>query len=122
MSTKPDLGAANPDPKTLLLDICRAIVRDAIPATKSGATCFVPKYQIDALRVAVDGAAQSLAARDGWVLVPVEPTPEMKQAALESLRANGIRSDNNELWVAHYCYAAMLAAAPTQPQQEARDG
>ena len=36
-----------------LQDLCERIVRDAIPATDSGATCFVPRYQIDQLREAL---------------------------------------------------------------------
>lgn len=34
----------------------RLIVNGAIPATKSGQTCFVPRYQIDRLRDALDAA------------------------------------------------------------------
>lgn len=33
----------------------RLVVNGAIPATKSGQTCFVPRYQIDRLRDALDG-------------------------------------------------------------------
>ncbi len=51
---------ATPAPAELpLRDVCERIVRDAMPATDSGATCFVPRYQIDQLRTAV---AASLAA------------------------------------------------------------
>ena len=33
-----------------LLALCRQIVDEAMPATASGQTCFVPRYQLDKLR------------------------------------------------------------------------
>lgn len=50
--------------------------------------------------------------QDGWVMVPVEPTPEMQSAA-----AGAIRFDTtpiNKLWTGNAVYKAMLAAAPQQ--------
>lgn len=48
----------------------------------------------------------------GWLMVPVEPTPEMQSAA-----AGAIRFDTtpiNKLWTGNAVYRAMLAAAPQQ--------
>jgi len=61
--------------------------------------------------------SQPYKLRDGWVAVPVEPTPEMQSAA-----AGAIRFDTtviNKLWTGNAVYKAMLAAAP---QQEAKSG
>src|SRR5690606_24318948 len=41
-----------------LQDLCERIVRDATPTTDSGATCFVPRYQIDQLREALSAVPQ----------------------------------------------------------------
>ena len=49
-----------------------------------------------------------------WKLVPVEPTPEMDNAARDwsvSKYGRGIGND-----AAHGCYSAMLAAAPQPPK------
>ena len=49
-----------------------------------------------------------------WKLVPVEPTPEMDNAARDwsvSKYGRGIGDD-----AAHGCYAAMLEAAPQPPK------
>lgn len=54
----------------------------------------------------------SPATPDGWVMVPVEPTPEMQSAA-----AGAIRFDTtaiNKLWTGNAVYRAMLAAAPKE--------
>lgn len=32
-----------------LTELCESIVRNAMPATESGQTCFVPRYQLDEL-------------------------------------------------------------------------
>lgn len=52
----------------------------------------------------------------GWVLVPVEPTLAMQQAALDASRAGKrLLPDCAELWASALVYAAMLAAAPGAP-------
>jgi hypothetical protein len=44
-------GALAPQPKDgELLALCRLIVDEAMSATASGQTCFVPRYQLDKLR------------------------------------------------------------------------
>lgn len=48
----------------------------------------------------------------GWKLVPVEPTPEMVEAAFDSLEAYSLEGSIRR----HY--RAMLAAAPAAPQAE----
>lgn len=53
---------------------------------------------------------QSAGVPDGWRLVPVEPTPEMVEAALRSEDAS---FDSRSIVVTDY--RAMLAAAPAQP-------
>jgi hypothetical protein len=58
---------------------------------------------------------------EGWKLVPVEPTQEMLQAALNASRANAacgmslMLTDGCELWAASEVYRVMLAAAPSAP-------
>jgi hypothetical protein len=65
-------------------------------------------------------------SEQGWRLVPVEPTPAMKEAAHDASRQLGpVEPDapelgnalpvGYELWSAGFVYRAMLAAAP-QPQ------
>lgn len=48
---------------------------------------------------------------DGWVLVPVEPTPEMREAYHQ---AQGEYEDVDGLWSPDHQWQAMLAAAPQQ--------
>ena len=50
-------------------------------------------------------------ARDGWVMVPVEPAPEMRSAAIYIYDQWGWNAVP-KLW------AAMLAASPTQPRPQ----
>lgn len=66
-----------------------------------------------------DEAATPAPVGPGMVVVPREPTIAMTQAALVALRENNIQTGNNELWVATYCWNAMLAAA-TPPGEEAK--
>ena len=49
--------------------------------------------------------ANGMITPDGWKLVPIEPTPTMITAALESSHAINVHR-------AEHCYRAMLAAAP----------
>ncbi|EOY5729788.1 hypothetical protein ACP7QD_003348 [Enterobacter bugandensis] len=48
---------------------------------------------------------------DGWVMVPVEPTPEMREAYHQ---AQGEYEDVDGLWSPDHQWQAMLAAAPKQ--------
>ncbi len=53
----------------------------------------------------------------GFVLMPVEPTPEMLDAAGQALSKNGAEGNVVELQGdAHTAYASMVAAAPAAPQ------
>ena len=55
----------------------------------------------------------------GWVLVPVEPTLAMQQAAMDASRAGKrLLPDCAELWASSLVYAAMLAAAPGAPDAQ----
>lgn len=60
----------NEAPTEVLADIARRIVNGAMPATDSGATCFVPRYQVDQLSRAL-AAVRALAAWKvaGWAIV-----------------------------------------------------
>ena len=49
--------------------------------------------------------ANGMITPDGWKLVPIEPTPTMITAALESSHAINVHR-------AEHCYRAMIAAAP----------
>lgn len=50
---------------------------------------------------------------DGWALVPIEPTPEMIAAAMDSEDVTFDREDETVFYVHHDAiYAAMLSAAP----------
>jgi len=42
-----------------LRELAKLIVDGAIPATASGHTCFVPRYQIDKLRAAIGGTGDA---------------------------------------------------------------
>ena len=48
---------------------------------------------------------RTTAVNGGWKLVPIEPTPTMITAALESSHAINVHR-------AEHCYRAMIAAAP----------
>lgn len=61
-------------------------------------------------------AAQTVAP--GWQLVPVEPTDEMKQTALEAYRAWQNSDDGSPFWNHACVYRAMLSAAPSMPPKE----
>lgn len=78
-----------------------------------------PVFTADQLRQAIvaDRAKRDKEVREGWKLVPVEPTPEMVDAAFagmvedqDVMRQLGRRREMRRK------YAAMLAAAP-QPQE-----
>ena len=62
-----------------------------------------------------------------WKLVPVEPTAEMTQAALNASRNNSIVDGvaplpkGYEIWSAEVVYAAMLASAPASPPPPATE-
>jgi hypothetical protein len=61
--------------------------------------------RIAAMLEAATGAQPAPSVPEGWKLVPIEPTPTMITAALESSHAiNAHRAE--------HCYRAMLAAAP----------
>jgi hypothetical protein len=56
----------------------------------------------------------------GWKLVPVKPTPEMRQAALEMSRGwhpTGCEPMPHayEIWASDLVYRAMIAASPEKP-------
>lgn len=80
----------------------------------------------DALIRRAKEAAQAAEAREGWQLVPLEPTSEMKEAAHDAARALDL-SDGQpaplprdyELWSSAFVYRAMLAAAP-KPEDSQR--
>ena len=62
-----------------------------------------------------DAPAQPLAAPDGWVLVPIYPTMEMRESgnkALDLIKSDVTRSLADK---AYYAYEAMLKAAPQPP-------
>ena len=59
------------------------------------------------------GGVQPLRAESGWVLVPVEPTREMVEAAFDALPNSPLEGNIRR----HY--RAMLAAAPKAPKQAA---
>ncbi len=69
-------------------DIAALIVRDAMPATASGATCFVPRYQIDRLR-------DSLASERSAPPAPAASVPD----GLTADDVQWIVNDNAELGV-----------------------
>ncbi|MEH3458724.1 hypothetical protein POV90_21685 [Enterobacter roggenkampii] len=48
---------------------------------------------------------------DGWVMVPVEPTPDMREAYHQ---AQAEYEDSDGLWSPDHQWQAMLAAAPQQ--------
>lgn len=54
---------------------------------------------------------QPYTLRDGWVAVPVEPTPEMREAYHQ---AQGEYEDVDGLWSPDHQWQDMLAAAPQQ--------
>lgn len=60
--------------------------------------------------------------QEGWKLVPVEPTEEMREALEAVLRDEGWEPDAVGELPKNQCYDAMLAAAPTPPQQQEQSG
>lgn len=64
---------------------------------------------------------------DGWKLVPVEPTPEMLDAAnlARKYREHGALTDpdvlNSRTYNSRQTYTAMLSAAPAAPQPAQQD-
>ena len=53
---------------------------------------------------------------EGWKLVPVEPTPKMKEAGSAGVCANDYDDKDVFTRVAEAAYSAMLAAAPQPPE------
>lgn len=54
---------------------------------------------------------------EGWKLVPVEPTDKMLEAAWDSDAADYV-GEHKRIWQLGPAYSAMLAAAPTPPEQQ----
>jgi len=75
--------------------------------TAIDAACARLEREIEALKAAAAGEP------DGWVMVPVEPTPEMQRAGV--LAYFGGCHDKNDFDDA---YRAMLAAAPKPPEAQ----
>lgn len=63
----------------------------------------------DAMLQGADG--NSPVIPDGWVMVPVEPTPDMREAYHQ---AQAEYEDSDGLWSPDHQWQAMLAAAPQQ--------
>ncbi|MDP2074601.1 hypothetical protein [Hydrogenophaga sp.] len=78
------------------------------------------RYTIEPLYATPQPAAKPAraepVARDGWVMVPVEPTPKMLVAMWDHREAMRGQSENR---IARAGYAALLAASPTQPRPKA---
>ena len=71
--------------------------------------------RVDIRAALADAPAQPLAAPDGWVLVPIYPTMEMRESgnkALDLIKSAVTRSLADK---AYYAYEAMLKAAPQPP-------
>jgi hypothetical protein len=67
------------------------------------------------LAVSVPKPAQAEpVARDGWVMVPVEPTEAMISAGFKHVYHPTMENDMEHVW------SAMLAASPTQPRPQPR--
>lgn len=64
------------------------------------------------------GGVQPLRAQAGWALVPVEPTQEMLEAAVQAI-CYGPGGGFTRISGPHRCWSAMLTAAPKAPQQPA---
>lgn len=95
------------------------------------AAMFCERRYATLLREAADALsrpAPAVQVPDGWMLVPVEPTLWMQQAALSASRANvacgmsRMLTDGCELWAAGEVYKTMLAAAPSAPAVPVGDG
>lgn len=68
---------------------------------------------------AVEAALRDAPQAEGWVMVPVEPTPDMRDAGGRATRSvySGVWREHrkpNEVMCA-YIYRAMLAATPSAP-------
>jgi hypothetical protein len=64
-------------------------------------------------REAYAAIREALEVREGWRMVPVEPTPEMCRVDFDCDDSIGIDS-------ARICYRAMIEAAPDQPNVRAK--
>ena len=90
--------------------VMAGLLRDAKPYMDHGNGAGVKGYiqiskKIDA---ALAGKLPTQAAPEGWQLVPVKPTPAMRDAM-----RNGSRKDWPSDELCNVRYAAMLAAAPS---------
>lgn len=77
--------------------------------------------------LATPASAPEASEREGWKLVPIEPTPEMLDKAGRELSMNDESAGAAECDLeyqadAHTAYAAMIAAAPLPPVVERKDG
>lgn len=102
-----------------------AFLADKSPGSEYHLTLLMAPHQLHAvtgqdrqhlLAFARDVWAAALAAQSappGWKLVPVEPTKEMVEAAFDALPYSALEGN-----IRRY-YRAMLAAAPSAPQQSA---
>lgn len=67
---------------------------------------------------------KKLAIPAGWKLVPIEPTKEMINMAVEEFKKDGMYSEGGGTYKVSYkdIYKAMLDAAPLPPTDEATNG
>lgn len=72
--------------------------------------CVMTEVLFHWMRVAYE-AGNSPVIPDGWVMVPVEPTPDMREAYHQ---AQAEYEDADGLWCPDHQWQAMLAAAPQQ--------
>ncbi|MGK8439034.1 hypothetical protein ACRS3X_17185 [Ectopseudomonas hydrolytica] len=110
-------------------DELRQIVTDALVGMISGVTGLVPPSGPGAIpdfvQAPIDRAVEKISTAlpvgvpDGYALVPIEPTPEMMQAALDKpcFYPNGDLLPWSQITRA--AYFAMLAAAPAAPTVKA---
>ena len=104
----PDPPGAQPAPSIPVEAIGKMLADVMAVAVSNGANSVSMPDEYVEVAVWLQGECPTQPAPsvpDGWKLVPIEPTPTMITAALESSHAiNAHRAE--------YCYRAMLAAAP----------
>ncbi|HHO0374382.1 TPA: hypothetical protein ACRR6V_002402 [Enterobacter hormaechei] len=93
------------------LNACRAAMLQGAENGESPTTMQTAPALDSSPKIAESPSGNSPVIPDGWVMVPVEPTPDMREAYHQ---AQAEYEDSDGLWSPDHQWQAMLAAAPQQ--------
>lgn len=95
----------------VVIDTCRNAMLQGAENAETPTTMQTAPAMDSSPKVAESPSGNYPVIPDGWVMVPVEPTPDMREAYHQ---AQAEYEDSDGLWSPDHQWQAMLAAAPQQ--------